>query len=119
MKKALLDVLICPSCLPEENALKANIASQDGDDILSGALQCPQCNRTFPIEDGVAYLDPAINAQSSSDLRYETPQVLSSYLWSHFGDILGHEQASDAYSKWADAMTPMNGYRRRCGAFFL
>ncbi len=110
MKKALLDILICPSCLPDENALNADIESQDGDDILSGALKCPQCGRAFPIKNGVANLDPAINVQSSSDLRYETSQVLSSYLWSHFGDLLGHEQASDAYSKWAKAMTPRNGF---------
>ena len=35
--------------------------------------------------------------------------MLSSYLWSHYGDLLGDEQATDAYSRWAGLMHPSSG----------
>lgn len=109
MKKILLDYLICPDCLPAEMDLKPEIESENSGDILEGALHCPRCGRNYPIKNGTAYLDPERTARTISDEKYETTPVVSSYLWSHFGDILGHEQASDAYSQWSSEMDSMGG----------
>lgn len=109
MKKALLDTLICPRCLPEEHGLQATIAAACKGDIVEGTLQCHQCRTVYPIQQGVAFLDPHYSETSQSRNRYETLPVLSSYLWSHYGDLLGDEQATDAYSRWAHLMSPSSG----------
>ena len=117
MKKILLDVLICPSCLPEEISLKGNIREISGEDILEGVLSCPQCRRSYPVEHGVANLDPNGSGRgTSSENKYETAPVISSYLWSHYADILKDENASDAYRRWADLIQPHDGLAIDAGA---
>ena len=44
MKKALLDMLICPNCLPEEQRLQETITEARKDDIVEGTLRCSQCS---------------------------------------------------------------------------
>ena len=110
MKKALLDLLICPACLPGEIRLQENIQDSSGEDIIIGELLCPQCNRRYPITDGIADLE--INPYSSealSENKYETEPVVSSYLWSHYADILEDENSSEAYRVWADLIKPHDG----------
>ena len=110
MKKVLLEMLICPACLPDENRLKDEIMKDQGGDIVDGSLTCRQCDKVYPIRDGIAFLDPASDkGQGGGDSKYETALVLSSYMWSHYGDILNEENASDAYSKWADLMRRHSG----------
>lgn len=117
MKKILLDVLICPSCLPEEIPLKSTIREISGDDILEGALNCPQCSRSYPVKQGVANLDPNGSGHgTSSENKYETAPVISSYLWSHYADILNDDNASDAYRRWADLIQPHDGLAIDAGA---
>ncbi len=71
------------------------------DDIESGELVCEQCGHRFPIIDGIALLDPfATDDQRMAD-KYETDELVSSYLWSHFSDLMREEQASQAYATWA------------------
>lgn len=106
MKKALLDLLICPACLPEERGLNETINTAAGEDILDGDLQCPRCRRVYRIRDGIADLDPA---GSRSVNKYETAPVVSSYLWSHYADLVNDENASDAYQRWAELMQPHAG----------
>ena len=78
MKKVLLDLLICPACLPDEIKLKETIKDISGADILAGKLNCPQCARSYPIENGVANLDPnASSGRGSSENKYETTPVVS------------------------------------------
>lgn len=109
MKQQLLELLICPRCLPEEYQLDAEIEQEQGGDIESGVLICPHCAVGFPIVDGVAFLDPqATDAQRAAN-KYETDDVVSSYLWSHFGELLDDPQASNAYATWAGLMQPQDG----------
>lgn len=110
MKDTLIDILICPACLPEENGLTPEIMATAGDDVLQGRLTCNHCGRAFPIQDGVANLDPCQLAHSGAGSKYETPAVLSSYLWSHFGDLLADDHASEAYRDWAVLMQPHDGW---------
>ncbi|MDI6797522.1 MAG: methyltransferase domain-containing protein [Desulfatibacillaceae bacterium] len=109
MKKFVLPLLICPACLPKEQGLDCVIESEQEDDILEGTLACSFCGTTYPIRHGVAFLDPAQSVDGIPQNRYESPGVVSSYLWSHFGDLLGDENASDAYLRWAALMQPCQG----------
>jgi len=120
MKKWLLNVLTCPACLPNENGLDSRIIKEDEQDILKGALSCPRCGKAYRIEEGIAFLDPARRESefpsngsgvppARAGSKYETASVVSSYLWSHYGDILGDPEASSAYREWADLMAPCDG----------
>lgn len=109
MKKNLLDLITCPCCLPVEYPLIANIDREHDDDIETGALICPRCGTLFPIVDGVAMLDPLATDSQCIANKYETDEVVSSYLWSHFGDLIADEHASQAYSTWAGLMQPQAG----------
>ncbi|MCD6298679.1 MAG: Trm112 family protein [Deltaproteobacteria bacterium] len=51
MKKLLIEMLICPACLPDENRLISKIIKDQGEDILSGSLACRQCGKVYPIKD--------------------------------------------------------------------
>lgn len=117
MKKALLDLLICPACLPAEIQLEETIKETSEADILAGELACQQCRKIYPIKNGIANLDPnAFFGKALSENKYETAQVVSSYLWSHYADILNDENATDAYRRWADLMQPHDGIAIDAGA---
>lgn len=109
MKKVLLDMLICPRCLPWEYPLKETISQATKEDITEGMLQCSRCHSVYPIQNGLAFLNPRQSESSQSLNRYETLPLLSSYLWSHYGDLLEEEHATDAYSRWAELMRPDSG----------
>lgn len=110
MDRRLLDLLICPVCLPAEKPLRPAALTFAGDDVLTGRLDCSGCNRHYPIERGVAILlpEPKTTELRSAD-RYESPAGVASYLWSHYGDLLGDAEATDAYSHWASLIHPVNG----------
>jgi len=117
MKKALLELLICPACLPDEHRLHEKIRETAGEDILDGELNCPQCGKLYRIENGIADLEPNGSASSAwSENKYETAPVVSSYLWSHYADILRDEHASKAYRQWADLMCSHSGLAIDTGA---
>lgn len=104
MKRFVLEMLVCPACLPDEIGLRENTLHAQADDIVEGDLHCPRCGIAYPIKDGIAFLAPASSSEDNSPSKYETKSVLSSYLWSHFGDLLGDAEASSAYSDWAGLM---------------
>jgi len=109
MKKALIDMLICPRCLPEENRLQDTISEAFKEEITEGTLKCSQCSSVYPIQNGIAFLNPNHSEASRTQNKYESLPVLSSYLWSHYGDLIGDEQATDAYSRWAQLMRSSPG----------
>jgi SAM-dependent methyltransferase len=108
MKMQLASRLICPACLPREHALQLDISSAEAEDIVDGTLSCRHCDSRFPIRHGIAFLDP-VRQDDCLVNRYEQEDVLSSYLWSHYGGLLGDEQATDAYQQWAGLMEPHGG----------
>jgi uncharacterized protein YbaR (Trm112 family) len=117
MKRILLNMLVCPACLPAERGLEVDTAAAEGDDIVEGTLSCPACGSIYPVRQGVACLDPAhLQARGGSGSKYETPEVLASYLWSHFGDILGDEEATSAYGEWAGLMASRPGMALDAGS---
>ncbi|MBU0988294.1 MAG: methyltransferase domain-containing protein [Proteobacteria bacterium] len=117
MKKILLEMLICPACLPEENRLNSNILQAQGEDIVEGFLTCLQCEKVYPIRGGIAMLDPMpLQEKEKIDSRYETPALLAAYLWSHYCDILNDPNASAAYSQWADLVHHNSGFTIDAGS---
>jgi uncharacterized protein YbaR (Trm112 family) len=109
VKKTLLDMLVCPSCLPDEHRVKATIIESSQEDIVEGTLKCEDCGAVYPIQQGLAFLDPNHARVNTANNRYETLPLLSSYLWSHYGDLLEDELATDAYRQWANLMHPCTG----------
>ncbi len=99
MKKRILEMLICPRCLPEEHDLRPHIKAEKKGDILEGFLSCAHCNKEYPIQNGIAFLDSdSPQMRQAAPSKYEEAPVLSSYMWSHYGDLLREENVSTAYS---------------------
>ncbi len=106
-----MDILVCPMCLPHERKLGAQIVERHGDDILSGSLLCTHCGAGYPIQDGIASLLPGPDKQRKEEVsKYEDSDVVSSYLWSHFGDLLQDKEASTAYADWVKLMDNQRGF---------
>jgi uncharacterized protein YbaR (Trm112 family) len=102
MKKRLLELLICPACLPAERSLVASVNRADGEDILWGDLTCKACGARYPVEEGMAVLLPSpIEKEKKPRDRYETEPLVSAYLWSQYGDLFGDPEAARAYRTWA------------------
>jgi uncharacterized protein YbaR (Trm112 family) len=40
MKKKLLDILVCPACLPAEKRFTETVQNEHDDDIITGVLTC-------------------------------------------------------------------------------
>ncbi|MBI4775804.1 MAG: methyltransferase domain-containing protein [Deltaproteobacteria bacterium] len=110
MKRKVIDFIVCPACLPNEIRLDCGAVDETDGDIETGALTCPACGASYPIIQGVAHLvsskSPTVRSNSS---KYENPEVLSSYLWSHFSDLLGDADAHTAYGDWSSLVAPDSG----------
>lgn len=108
MKLQLLDLLICPACLPHEVRLSPRITTRQGNDILCGSLHCPQCGAIYPVEEGIAAFIPRAGAESMHN-RYETTPLVSAYLWSHYADLLDDPEAGHAYRDWSGLIREHSG----------
>ena len=105
MLERLLDLLVCPACLPEEHPLSATVATAEGEDILEGALRCPSCGGRYPIRQGLAELVPLGAFVPEAQARYDQWRVVAAYLWSHFADLWGDPHSTGAYARWAEHLT--------------
>jgi len=102
MKKWLQEKLVCPECSMAEIPLDMEIKETRDDDVLEGTLRCPACGSCYLINQGVAVVLPARTLPVVSDNSgYNSPGMLSSYLWSHFSEFFDGPNATDAYRKWA------------------
>jgi len=109
MKRKTLDYLICPACLPEEMPLRLEHAQISGEEIDEGALECKRCGQAYRIEKGVASIVARNTGLSGKGLRYEEPDLLSAYLWSHYADLFEDPDSTGAYARWAEQISPAPG----------
>jgi SAM-dependent methyltransferase len=110
MKKWLKEKLICPECLKNEIPLDLNIITEADDDVIEGNLTCSACKRSYPIHNGVAVILPEKSMSIVTDASgYNSKNMLSSYLWSHFCDFLNDPDATDAYRIWSSFFKPSDG----------
>ncbi|MBF0481601.1 MAG: methyltransferase domain-containing protein [Desulfovibrionaceae bacterium] len=105
MLTRLLEILVCPACLPREIGLELSVFEQQGDDVALGRLDCPACGQAYPIEDGLASLLPPQGHAPDAQSKYEQPRVTASYLWSHFADLRAAPESTAAHEALA-AMFP-------------
>ena len=87
MKTKLLELLICPSCLPLEVKLDAQVHEQEDDDIQKGVFHCSACSARYSIDDGIAFLVPDYDPDGSEYNVYESDQLVYSYTL--YSDPLG------------------------------
>ena len=109
MKELLLEMVVCPVCLPDEIGLAADINEEERGEISEGRLTCPRCGGVYPVREGIAFLAPPAPAEAKAASKYESAPAASSYLWSHYGDILGDPEASSAYREWAGLLSGNSG----------
>lgn len=55
MKTELMKILVCPRCKGE---LKLEVMLVEGDEVISGRLECTGCNLSYPIDNGIPNLLP-------------------------------------------------------------
>jgi uncharacterized protein YbaR (Trm112 family) len=53
MRRDTVDVLACPLC---KGDLKLDTEKEEGDEVISGWLECKSCRALFLIEDGIPNL---------------------------------------------------------------
>lgn len=109
MKRQLKEILICPACLPKEIPLGLYMDEVENDDIIFGVLSCKKCGARYRIEDGIAILIIDSHLIPNINNKYENPKVVSSYLWSHYGDWLNDNEWVPAYLKWVGQMEISKG----------
>ncbi len=67
MKRTLLDILACPIC--KSHPLELHVF-EEKDEIVSGLLVCPSCNRYYPIIDEIPHMLPDELREQNEDLRF-------------------------------------------------
>ena len=53
MRPALLDILACPVCDPDQELTLQDGATARGDEVIEGTLACAKCDRAWPVRDGI------------------------------------------------------------------
>jgi len=110
MKKWLQEKLACPECTMEAVPLDLEIKEERDDDVLEGVLRCPTCGNCYFINQGVAVVLRKKNLSVLSDNSgYNSRDMLSSYLWSHFSEFYGDPNTTDAYKIWSLHFRETNG----------
>ena len=111
MKIWMHDNLRCPECLPDEIPLELDSDERDNDEIINGRMVCPECRQEYPIENGVAIVLPKRSRpRLSNGSGYNSWGMLSSYLWSHYGEFFNDPDATDAYRLWSSCFITSQGY---------
>lgn len=68
MRQSTLEIMCCPTC---HSTLSLN-AKTDNGNVLDGTLDCPTCDRNYPIRDGIVhFIDPGeLEGQNQRFSRY-------------------------------------------------
>ena len=116
MKRRILEFIICPTCLPDEVSPALTAEETSDDEVIEGSLRCKRCGSSYPIRAGTASLLPAGSGVSGCKPgRYEDPDLLGAYLWSHYADLFEDPDATDAYAQWARQLSDGAGLALETG----
>ena len=84
---------------------------EQNDDVLEGELCCTACKNRYPIRQGIAIVVPRKTmAYVTGKTGYNSINMLSSYLWSHFSEFFNGQNATDAYKTWASYFQQTSGW---------
>jgi SAM-dependent methyltransferase len=97
MKESLLQYLSCPSC---GVGLTLAIAGREADEIISGALSCTSCARSWPIERGV----PRFAALDSVEVEKAATAESFGWQWTHFTQA--DEKYEQQFLGWIAPVAP-------------
>ncbi len=67
MKKRLMDILACP--IDKYYPLELHIF-EESDEIVSGMITCPKCNRWYPIIDEIPHMLPDDLREKQEDVAF-------------------------------------------------
>ena len=67
MKKRLMDILACP--IDKFYPLELHVF-EEKEEILSGMITCPKCNRWYPIIDEIPHMLPDDLREEKEDLAF-------------------------------------------------
>jgi SAM-dependent methyltransferase len=109
MHTRLLDLLVCPACLPEETGLRLENPCREGEDLVAGTLVCPVCGAAYCIADGLADLVPPGQGTPPAQTRYDQDLLAASYLWGHYADLWEDPEATGAYAAWMEMAGNVSG----------
>jgi SAM-dependent methyltransferase len=105
MQRRLLDLLICPRCLPAEKPLRATLREVRDGDVYHATLSCPFCAADYEVCHGLATLLPA----GVPEDHYAASNRLPRYLWSHYADLDDDPDAHQAFPAWARLLAGGSG----------
>lgn len=88
MKREILDYTVCPSCTGM--LIFNKIDSQTGLDIITGALMCTKCKRTYEITDGIPVLK--VGKQEAIAMDYQKHAADFDKEWEKFGSVKSQEE---------------------------
>jgi SAM-dependent methyltransferase len=97
VKAKLLDYLICPECQGE---LRLHAAEQDGIEIMSGELECVNCERAFPVVGGI----PRFADLSEIDAEKQATAVKFGWSWQEFSHE--DEKYDEEFLGWIAPVRP-------------
>lgn len=109
MLTRLLDILVCPHCLPQERLLSALIRQEEDGEIIEGEFVCAECGARYPVSEGLADLSPPGAAPVAAQARYDEEGAAAAYLWSHYADLWGDPEAAEAYARWGGLLDAAPG----------
>lgn len=55
MRRQIMDILACPKC---KGPLSLQVEEERDEQIITGSLECPACNETYPIRNSIPNLLP-------------------------------------------------------------
>ncbi|MFN0085915.1 MAG: methyltransferase domain-containing protein, partial [Blastocatellia bacterium] len=96
MKESLLPYLTCPNCGGD---LSLETARREGEEVLAGALGCPQCRKSFPILDGV----PRFADLAADEAQRDTAENFGAQ-WLEFDHVEEHHDRQ--FLDWIAPVTP-------------
>ncbi len=95
MKKRLLDYLVCPEC---KKRFRMEEAQEVGAEIVSAALVCVECSKSYPVVNGIPRILPTL-----SKTEKRTAKAFG-YEWKNFREHYGYYEQQ--FLSWIHPIKP-------------